>query len=320
MGRTAREYEGLVWCVIFVILDAGQAVYLGAYLQEIDSFFLGGLVFGSAAIFCGVWSAFRTPSELALALVQWKNVLGLNITVTLGWGLYFLGVQLIEPAVAFTLFVGAIPVTTIAFAYFGIAEAEKPRNRTEGVGAVIIALSMVFLAVITGLGFSGFVRGDIAAATLGLAASFLGGIFITGMLLYGQRLHRVGLGPTTQFGLRFPLFLMVTLAGYLSGLDAKGPVPFEDLALAYVLGLLLLAFPIYAVQKAISMTTSLTIAAVASTAPLIIFVLQMIEGRVQVSALTSLGLLVFFAGSLVSVSGAASAISRRRRATAERPE
>ncbi|SIO34605.1 EamA-like transporter family protein [Rhodovulum sp. ES.010] len=308
--RGSSAYEGIIWCLIFVVLDACQAVYLGAYLQEIDSFLLGGLVFGSAAVLCLCWSAIRTPQQLRLAGTEWKDVLGLNLTVTFGWLLYFFGVQLIEPAVAFTLFSGAIPVATVALSYLGVAEAEAPRNRSEWIGLGIITTALVFLAGITLLGFSGFVRGGETAAISGLIASFVGGVFITGMLLYGQRLHRKGLGPTTQFGLRFPLFLVVTFAGYMLGLDAKGPVAWQDLLVAYAFGMLLLAFPIYAVQKAISLTTSLTIAAVASTAPLLIFVLQMIEGRVDVSLLTSAGLIVFFAGSLVSLSGAATAISK----------
>jgi len=311
--RGLKGYEGLVWCVVFVILDACQAVYLGSFLQRIDSFLLGGLVFGSAAIFCLTWSLSRTPNQLALALAQWRNVVGLNVTVTVGWLLYFFGVQLIEPAVAFTLFTGAIPVTTMALAYAGVVEAEKPRNRLEWVGMAIIAMALALLALITLFGFSGFVRGDTAAAGLGIGASFVGGVFITGMLLYGQRLHRMGLGPTTQFGLRFPLFLFVTLLGYVSGIDDKREIALSEFALAYILGLLLLAFPIYAVQKAIELTTSLTIAAVASTAPLIIFLLQWIEGRVEASGPTSIGLLVFFAGSLVSLWGATSAISANRR-------
>ena len=298
--------QGLLWCVVFVVLDAVQAVYFGNVLQRIDGFLLGGIVFGLSATFCVIWSALRHPGQFRIATQNPESVIGLNITAAGGWIFYLLAVQLIEPAVAFTIFAGSIPLVTIGVAFYGVPEGQTPRNRAEMVGNVVLAGGLMTLSTITLLGLSGFVRGGVGAAAAGIVLAWLAGLFITGMLLYGQRLDRKGMDPITQFGFRFPLFLILSVTAVLLRLDHKGVTDPLELAWAVALGLLLLAFPIYAVQKAISLTTSLTIGALAGTAPLIVFALQMIEGRVSTSVYTTVGLSVCFVGSMIGAFGAAS--------------
>lgn len=301
--------RGLLWCIVFVVLDAVQAVYFGSVLQRIDGFLLGGVVFGLSATFCIIWSALRSPEQIRCVRRNLGSVAGLNITAAGGWIFYLVAVQLIEPAVAFTIFAGSIPLVTIAVAWLGVAEGQLPRNLAEVSGNLLLAGGLLVLSAITLLGLSGFVRGGVSTAVIGILFAWVAGIFITGMLLYGQRLDRKGMDPITQFGFRFPLFLILSIGAVFLGLDSKGPTDPIDFAWAVAIGLLVLAFPVYAVQKAISLATSLTIGAVAATAPLIVFLLQMIEGRVETSLFTNLGLLICFVGSIVGAFGAAAALT-----------
>ncbi len=299
--------RGLLWCIVFVVLDAIQAVYFGNVLQHIDGFLLGGVVFGVSATFCIFWSVLKSPEQMRCARRNLGSVVGLNITAAGGWIFYLVAVQLIEPAVAFTIFAGSIPLVTIFVAWVGIPEGQLPRNTAEVFGNLLLAGGLLILSTITLLGLSGFVRGGIWAAINGILLAWIAGIFITGMLLYGQRLDRKGMDPITQFGFRFPLFLILSTGAVLLGLDGKGPTDPRNFVWAVAIGLVVLAFPIYAVQKAVSLASPLTIGAVAGTAPLIVFVLQMIEGRVETSLFTNLGLLICFAGSIVGSFGAAAA-------------
>jgi drug/metabolite transporter (DMT)-like permease len=173
---------------------------------------------------------------------------------------------------------------------------------------------MLFLAASTILGWSGFVRGGIGIAVSGIVLSVLTGVLMAAMLLYGSRLDKVGVGPVAQFGLRFPLFLVLALAAYLLGIDDKGPVPLEDMLVAIAAGLVLLAFPVYAVQKAVSMSSTLTIGTAAAVAPLVVFLLQMVEGRVEYSRATLAGLAIYFAGALLAAFGGVRAVSDEVRA------
>ena len=86
--------------------------------------------------------------------------------------------------------------------------------------------------------------------------------------------------------------------GFLLGIDAKQPVPVQDIVWVLLIAIPLMAFPIFSLQKAIVNASSLTIGAVSSTGPLLVFLLQGIEGRVEYASYTLLGLLIYFVGSI----------------------
>lgn len=304
--------QGLFWCLVFVVLDAVQAVYLGGVLQVVDAFLLGALVFGLSAAGCIGWTVVQRPSELRLAWRSGRDLIGLNISAAGGWLAYFFAIQLIEPAVAFTIFSGIIPITAVAAWRCGFHGAQSSRNGIEALGHGVLMLGIFVLAATTLLGWSGFVRGGAAVAAAGLLFALVAGVLICFMLLYSARLDRVGVGPVAQFGLRFPLYIVLAIVGAWLGLDAKGPVPIADMLFAVAVGLAVLAFPIYAVQKAVSLTTTLTIGAVAAVGPLLVFLMQMVEGRVAYSDATSVGLAVYFAGAVLAAFGSVRAARGER--------
>ncbi len=306
---------GLVWCFTFVILEAAQAVFFGGVFQRMDAFLIGFLVFGLTTIVSIVWTYFRNAEQLWIALDNRASLIGLNVTAAGGWLAYLISVQLIEPAVAFMIFSGAVPITTILAAHFGVPEASPVRNRFEALGNIVMLLGMVSLAVFTVLGWSGFVRGGIAVAVAGIFLAGASGALITGMLFFGYRLDRRGVGPVAQFGLRFILYIVLSLSGFALGLDNKGPVPINDILYAVAIGLLIMAFPIYGVQKAIRLVSSLTIATVTALGPLFVFAFQLIEGRVGYAETTLLGLSIYLIGSMVAATGSTRAAPHERRSS-----
>ena len=307
--RLSLPAQALIWCFLFLILDSVQAVFLGGVLQSVDSFLLAGLVFGLPALTLFLWLLFTNPGQISLTLRHPSALLGLNISTAGAWITYLLAVQRIEPAVAFAVFSGLIPLTTVFATRLGFAEATVSRNAIERLGLGVIALAVAWLAGITIFGYSGFVRGGPAVAFTGVALAVLSGALISFMLLYSKRLHGVGVAPSTQFVARFPLFLVLALLGALAGVDAKSAVAPGDLVRAVLIGFVVLAFAIYAVQRAVSLTSSLTVASIAATAPLLIFILQRIEGRVMYSDMTMAGLVIYFSGALVAALGTSKALS-----------
>ncbi len=305
--------RGLIWCYGFVLLDAVQAVYSGGILQRIDGFLLCLAVFGVAANGCLLWAWTRTPEHIAIAARSRADLIGINVAAAGGWVTYLGAIQLIEPAAAFAILCGAVPLATIVAARFGVEEADTARNSLEALGQVILAAGVAFLAVATVLGWSGFVRGGATVAVAGVAMSVACGALMAAMLLYGSRLDKLGVGPVAQFGLRFPLFLVVALAAFLAGVDDKGPVPAGDMLIAIAAGLVLLAFPVYAVQKAVSLSTTLTIGTAAAVTPLVVFLLQMVEGRVAYSRATLAGLAIYFAGAMLAAMGSVRALASEER-------
>ena len=306
--------RGMAWCFIFVILEAAQAVFFGGVFQRMDAFLIGSLVFGLTTVGSVGWTYLRDAKQLEAAFRNRSALIGMNVTAAGGWLAYLFSIQLIEPAVAFTIFSGAVPITAIIAARLGVREASPVRNRFEAFGNVILAVGLVVLAGYTIAGWSGFVRGGVLIAVAGVALAAFSGVLITGMLFYCHRLDRSGVGPVAQFGLRFLLYIVLSIGGTGLGLDYKGPVPSGDILYAVAVGLFIMAFPIYAVQKAVTLVSSLTIGAVTALGPLFVFAFQVIEGRVDYAQSTLVGMSIYFVGAMIAVAGSARAAPQERRA------
>lgn len=295
--------QGFLWCATFVVLDAAQAVLFGGFLQRLDSLLVGFLVFGLSSLACLVVVLLRAPGELRAALHDPRTLVALNLTSAGGWLAYLGAIQLIEPAVAFTIFSGVIPLTIVAARAWTHGGADTSLDPWELTGLALLALGLLVLAVSTLAGWSGFVRGGAGVAALGIVLSVVSGIAMSGMLLASYRLSHQGVGPAAVFGLRFPLYLLLAGCGYLLGIDDKGPVAPADLLVAVAVGLGVLAFPIYAVQKAVSLTSALTLGAATALIPVVVLAMQMVEGRVAYSGATAAGLAIYTAGALLAAAG-----------------
>ncbi|MEM6462249.1 MAG: hypothetical protein AAF724_10065 [Pseudomonadota bacterium] len=302
----SRTNLGLIYCFTFVTLEAFQAVYFGAVFQRADSFAVGGLVFGLSVAGCVIVTAVFRPGELWAALRSWKTIASLNIVVTVTWTTYFFAIQLVEPAVVFTVFSGMVPLGTVIAGWLGVPEASSPRRQLEKAGNLFILVSILALAAITVFGFSGFVRGGWIAALAGVVLAAISGGFTAVVILCSVRLNHRGVGPLAAFGLRFFLYALVAAAAFSVGLDDKGTVlPAGELALIVAIGLLVISFPLYLVQKAVPLVHATVIAAVTALGPVFVFVMQLIEGRVDHSMATLAGTVVYMCGALLAALSAA---------------
>jgi drug/metabolite transporter (DMT)-like permease len=86
-------------------------------------------------------------------------------------------------------------------------------------------------------------------------------------------------------------------------LDAKGPIDPTALAVVVLIGLAIMAFPVFAMQKAISLMSTLTLAAITALGPLFVFAFQLLEERVAYAPATMTGLTICFAGAVLAAYG-----------------
>ena len=114
----------------------------------------------------------------------------------------------------------------------------------------------------------------------------------------------VDIGAGAVLGLRLPLYVAVAGVCVLYDIDYKEPLSASEIALFVFIGLLLTVPPLYTLQKAVSLISTLTISALTALGPFFIFGLQLIEGRVEYSTATLAGLSIYFAGALFSAFGA----------------
>ena len=101
---------GMLWALAFVIIEATQFVYFGGLFQRISSFLFGFLVFGITTLAFVGWTALRTPNQLKFAIANPAPLIGVNVAATVAIGAYLLSVQMIEPAVTYTISGGTMPV------------------------------------------------------------------------------------------------------------------------------------------------------------------------------------------------------------------
>ena len=153
-------------------------------------------------------------------------------------------------------------------------------------------------------------RGDASVAAAGVALAITDGALFTWVLIYCQRLDRAGVGPGAVFGLRFPLYVALAGGFALAGADHKAAIPNLDIAVMVLIGLALTIPHLYALQRAVAVISTMTISALTALGPFVIFGLQMIEGRVEYSVATLLGLAGYFAGALLAAFGAVRATVR----------
>ncbi len=306
----SRAAIGVIWALAFVILESVQYVYFGGLFQKMSSFLFGFLVFGVVVTVVGIWAAFAAGDQLRSAFAKPAPLIGANVSATFAWAAYLGSVQLIEPAIAYTIGAGVMPITAYVAHLMGVPEGEPMRNRTEALGVLTLFVAIAYLAVVTVSGHSGFVRGGPWAGLGGVILAIGDGVLFTVMLIYCQRMDRQGVGPGLVFGLRFPLYVLSAGAVVALGLDPQPAPPPTEIVVIIVIGLALTVPPLYALQRAVGAVSTLTIGALTAIGPFVIFGLQQIEGRVDYSIPTLAGLAVYFAGALFAVYGAVHAATR----------
>lgn len=295
---------GLIYCLSFVSLEAFQAVYLGSLFQGMSSFMVGGYVFGISVLGTVVITALFRPKELVASFKSIRLVVALNLFAAVTWCTYFIAIQLIEPAVVFTIFSGMVPLGTIVALAIGVEEARETYNRFVRVGYALILVSIIALFLTTSFGLSGFVRGSFSTAVLGVSLSALSGGCTAFVILYSVRLNARGVGPLAQFGLRFILYTLLAFTAFALGIDDKGDnTGTLDLIVVVIVGLVVIAFPLYLVQKAVPLLPASTIAAMTSLGPIMVFLMQLIEGRVDYAPATLAGLFIYMIGAVFAVWG-----------------
>jgi len=230
--------------------------------------------------------------------------LAVNIGAVVTFSAYLTSVQLVEPAITYTISAGSMPITALVLYRLGIREGEPMRNRLEAIGNSLIFLSIIFLAIVTVAGLTGFVRGGWLVGLTGVLLAILDGIFFTLILVYSQRLSNAGVGPAAVLGLRLPLYVVVTGCLVFTGTEQSNELSISDVMIYVLIGFMLTIPPLYLLQRAVSMISTLTLSALTALGPFVIFGLQLVEGRIEYRDMTLVGLSVYLAGALIAAIGA----------------
>jgi drug/metabolite transporter (DMT)-like permease len=287
-----HEAAGFLVAVVFVCLSAFRDVYLGAALQRIAplvitiaAFSLCTLVFLPSALRCRQsMSAFRRrPSDL----------LWVNVTSAGAWIAFLYALKLIEPTIVQILYSGIGPLSVIwAERYRSRAKRVLGLTLAERVAYGALLTAIAFAAVVVLLGLSGTGRQPINDCIVGVVLAIAGGVCISVSVMLCRKLNDAGATPAAVLALRYPGAVIIA-AIVAACSSASWPDGLDWIDGALLVAVALIIVPTYVNQVAISLASPLTVRVVLAVAPALIFVFQMIEGRLITSSYSLLAALLY---------------------------
>ncbi len=160
-------------------------------------------------------------------------------------------------------------------------------------------MRLIFAAAVALCALSGVGAQPAGVTALGVLLAASGGISISVSTMLCRKLNDAGVTPGTLLSLRYPV--TVLSAAVLASLSSSGlPAPLSLRVDAFmVIAALLIVVPSYVNQIGISLASPLTVRVVLSTGPVLIFFVQLIEGRLSAS-LYSLAAAILYAVAAIS--------------------
>ena len=307
------EARGFLLSGAFVALASMRDVYLGGLLQRVNPLVVAVTAFSLCTLAFLAVAFVRDRAGLA-ALVRHRRRLGsVNVTTALAWLSFFFALRAVEPALVQILFFGVGPLSVTWIDRFVVGTTPVTLTTAERRLHVGLLIALVFAGAVVAGGLSGLGAQPPGRALTGIALAIGGGVSISVSTVLCRTLNDAGVGPTTLLALRFPgaVVLAATLAVVTPG-DAFVPVTPGILGGVALASFLLIVLPNYVNQIGVALASPVTVRAVLAVGPVLVFALQLLEGRLSSSPATLAACLLY------AVFAVAAAVARRR-AIATRP-
>lgn len=302
-GARNPEATGFLLSLAFVALASVRDVYVGGLVQRVSPLVVAVTAFSLCTLVFLAVALGRDRAGLATLARHWRRLGCVNATTALAWLSFFFALRTAEPALVNILFFGVGPlsvawidrrVTGTAPAALGPLELRLQRG---------LLLALGFAAAVVLAGFSGLGPQPLGQAATGVALALGGGMSISVSTLLCRTLNDAGVGPTTLLSLRFPG--AVVLAGALvplAGDDVLGGLTPRLLAGVALASLALIVLPNYVNQIGVALASPVTVRTVLALGPVLVFALQVVEGRVPSSPATLTACVLY---AVVAVAAAA---------------
>jgi drug/metabolite transporter (DMT)-like permease len=271
----------------YALLSASVDVYAAHQEQSLDPIAVGAISFTIAALVFGVPQGARRGIAMLRPLRTHPfDVAALNVAIAVTWLFLLYALKLLEPAVVNSVALAIGPALTVLLGPTlrrGTTVLPAEVAAAAGILAFIGILSWASLAGMSGLRHIGA-----GAATLGLAATILSGLGTTGNVIYSKRLSEAGYRPGEVLPIRY--FLMIGICWALVA-DGHGQRLAATFVPAAVIALIGVVGPNYLVQLGLGQTEPITVALLANLAPVLTYLLQLLDSRLRPSALSLAGVL-----------------------------
>jgi hypothetical protein len=282
-------------------------VYLGGLFQRVDPLLVALTAFTLCSLVFLPVALARDPGGVAALLRRPAQLFWINATTGFAWLSFFFALKTIEPALVQVLFYGIGPLSVrwvdgLVPGSLRTTLERKERMLHVGVMVALVAATAVVLGGLSALGAQ-----PLPMAALGIVLALAGGVSISISTLLCRALNDTGQRPATLLAMRFPgavglagAFAFGSPATPLAGL---APDVLGGVALA---AFLLIVLPNYINQIGVALASPVTVRAVLAVGPVLVFALQLGDGRLSSSGWT-LAVAVLYAAFAV-----AAALARRQ--------
>jgi drug/metabolite transporter (DMT)-like permease len=286
-------------------------VYLGGLFQRVDPLLVALTAFALCSLAFLPVALARDPRGVAALLRRPAQLFWINATTGFAWLSFFFALKTIEPALVQVLFYGVGPLSVRWVDGLVPGSTRTALGRGERVLHLGLMASLVAAAAVVLGGRSGLGIQPLPMAGLGIVLALAGGVSISISTLLCRALNDTGQRPATLLALRFPGAVVLA-----AGFALASPAPLLAGMTPGVLGgvalasFLLIALPNYINQIGVALASPVTVRAVLAVGPVLVFALQLGEGRLSSSAWT-LAVAILYAVFAVSA-----ALARRQAITA----
>jgi drug/metabolite transporter (DMT)-like permease len=298
--RGSREATGFFVSAVFVVLAAVRDVYLGGLFQRVSPLLVAMVAFGLCTLVLLPGALVHSRSSLTVLWRRPRELLWVNATSAIAWLAFLFALKLVEPALVQILYAGIGPLSVLWIdRHLPGAGPAAPVTRAERRIYLGLVASLTFGAGVALCGLSGAAARPAGVTALGVMLAAGGGVAISVSTMLCRTLNDAGVAPGALLALRYPATALAAAALAASsppGLPAA--LSWGDAVMA--MASLLIIVPSYVNQLAISLASPLTVRVVLASGPVLIFLLQLVEGRLSASPY-SLAAATLYAAAAIAV-------------------
>ncbi len=306
-SRGQRETAGVAASALFMCLASARDVYFAGVFQSVSPLSVAIVAFTLCSlVFLPIALATQRKS-LRRLLRRPRELFWVNATSAVAWIAFFYSLRFVEPLLAQILFSGVGPLSVVWVDRYVTGQGRSAAlNRRERSTQLGLLASLVVAIVVAVAGLSGAKPLPVSMTALGVALAIGAGVSISMNTVLCHQLNDDGVDPVALVSLRFVgAVLLAAVMASSAGHDFTVLISRSAITLL-VPSLVLIVFPIYVNQVAISLASPLTVRVVLAVGPVVIFVLQLADGRFSPSPYS------FAAAVLYGVFASLAVLARQR--------
>jgi drug/metabolite transporter (DMT)-like permease len=293
---------GLSLIFLFVLSTSFRDVYFSGVFQGV-SFFLITLISFSICtlIFIGI-TVVKSLNQLIFLFKDWRSLFLMNVTTAIGWILYFFALKNLEPSVVNTIWSGVGPITIGVLSSVGINIANPvPIKLVERLCHTGIFVSLILLAGVVLVNLSGIPTTNTFEGAISLITTVLSSVSITVSILFSKRMNENGITAETVVAVRFLLTVVISAIAVLTNNEPTGVISSQQVLDLSLAAILLIVLPTYIFQMGIAITAPITAELISTLGPILVFGLQVIDGRITFSGYSLVCILLYSLFAIMSI-------------------